>query len=117
MPINPPSTRRLRALLPEQEPVDIAPRSPTDTQVRKATTFEAIVMSRPFAEGVADRRAGRRPQFDRPETCGHNAWWYEYGWLFGCLAPVGMPVRNGRGWANPAAVALFRAAVRKGFIP
>jgi hypothetical protein len=95
-----------------ERPADHAPE-----QVHsRITSFWVIVGSKSFALGVEDRRAGRSPQFDREPSCQHDPWDYERGRLFATIAPVNMPLRLGRR-VNPAAIELYRRAVRRGYIP
>jgi hypothetical protein len=65
-----------------------------------------IMSSREFAQGVADVRAGRPPQFDKGDW---EQWQYERGRLFAALAPRSVPLKiNGR--LNSSALALFEHA-------
>jgi hypothetical protein len=85
-------------------------------QVRtRAATAEQIMRSGSFARGVADRRSGRSPQFDREDGNGHSQWAYERGRLWASIAPRDMPLRIG-GKLNPKAVALFDVAYGRGLI-
>jgi hypothetical protein len=85
-------------------------------QVRtRAATAEQIMRSGSFAQGVADRRSGRPPQFDREDGNGHSQWAYERGRIWASIAPLDMPLRiNGK--LNPKAVALFGIAYDRGLI-
>jgi hypothetical protein len=65
-----------------------------------------------FRRGVEDVRAGRRPRFDDL----NDDWWaYERGRLFAHIAPLSLHLRID-GKLNPKAVALFAAAVRRGYV-
>jgi hypothetical protein len=75
-------------------------------QYSKARTTTSAIMRRPhFARGLADIRAGR-PFDTRLED---DYWAYERGRLFGAIAPLSMPLFNGKS-LNPKAVALCDAA-------
>jgi hypothetical protein len=62
-----------------------------------------------FAQGLADKRAGRPFNADVVD----DYWAYERGRLFGAIAPLTMPLFVGKK-INPKAIALFdRAFDRK----
>lgn len=78
-----------------------------------------------FAAGVNDGRAGQSPRyedysFDQSEgdaaasakINGH--WNYERGRQWASIAPLSMPLRI-EGKLNPKAVALYRAACKRGY--
>jgi hypothetical protein len=67
------------------------------------TTAESIMASPEFARGLADVRSG--VAFDWRI----NSWEYERGRLFGCIAPLNMPLWVGSR-LNPKALALYVAA-------
>ena len=88
------------------------------------TTAYAIMRSAAFVAGVDDVRSGRPPNYDafcfsqdeddtEAKTNGH--WYYERGRQWASLAPRSMPVKI-NGALNPKAVALFRAAIKRGYI-
>ena len=56
-----------------------------------------------FAQGVADRRAGRPPQFDKPDR---EQWQYERGRLWASIVPRSVPLKL-HGRLNPRAIELF----------
>ncbi len=79
-----------------------------------------------FARGVADRRAGKSPDYDADVFCQDDgddaaitatnaAWAYERGRQWACLAPLSMPLRV-KGKLNRKAIALFKAASMRSFI-
>jgi hypothetical protein len=74
------------------------------TKISPCTTT-AIMRHPHFALGLADIRAGR--PFDT--NINDDYWAYERGRLFGAIAPLSMPLFNGK-TLNPKAVALFDAA-------
>jgi hypothetical protein len=63
-----------------------------------------------FAQGLSDVRSGV------PFDWRIDSWEYERGRLFGCIAPLNMPLRIG-GKLNAKAITLYSAAVDRGFIP
>jgi hypothetical protein len=83
-------------------------------QVATAPTCVVQVMNCPgFARGVEDKRAGHTPRFDDYAV---DRWWsYERGRQFAAIAPVSMAIKID-GNLNPKAVALFKAAIHRGFL-
>lgn len=76
-------------------------------------SIKTIMGNAAFRQGFNDKRVGRTPRFD--DDWGLHDWEYERGRLFACLAPVALPLRiNGR--INPKAIALYKAAERRGYI-
>jgi hypothetical protein len=83
----------------------------------QVTTFkcsiESIMGTREFAAGIHDVRHGSPPRFD--VFCDDD-WGYERGRLFAYIAPLSMQIRiNGR--LNRKAIALYRVAMERGYIP
>ena len=85
-----------------------------------------IMRSPAFIAGVDDKRNGRAPDYDlycfsqdeddfqaRTKINGH--WNYERGRQWASLAPTAMPLKIG-GVLNPKAIALYDAAVKRGYI-
>jgi hypothetical protein len=77
-----------------------------------------------FVAGVDDMRSGRPPNYDGfcfsqdeddTEAKTNDHWYYERGRQWASLAPRSMPVKI-NGALNPKAVALFRAAIKRGYI-
>lgn len=79
-------------------------------QVKTVSVSVTRVMGSPdFALGVDEVRDGHPFDWRRDD------WDYERGRLFGRIAPIDMPLRNGRR-LNPKAVALYVAASRRSLI-
>ena len=79
------------------------------SQIKLARTTTSAIMRQPhFARGLADIRAGR--PFDT--SLDDDYWAYERGRLFGAIAPLSMPLFNGKS-LNPKAVALCDAAFQQ----
>jgi hypothetical protein len=72
-------------------------------------TIERIMASPAFKRGLDDVRNGI------PFDWRIDDWQYERGRLFGCFAPLNMPLRIG-GQLNPKAVALYRVALERKLI-
>jgi hypothetical protein len=64
------------------------------------TTVRQIMKSREFAQGVADVRAGRKPNFES------GSWDYERGRLWAIAAPADMPVKVDKR-VNPRAMLIY----------
>ena len=83
-------------------------------QVRTRPTSSARIMRSPlFRRGLDEVRAGQLPRFDDYATA--CLWAYERGRLFGCIAPMTMPLFFD-GELNRKAVTLLDAAFDRGLI-
>jgi hypothetical protein len=69
-----------------------------------------------FSRGLNEVRSGQPFDWRFGGDDTNAAWGYERGRLFGCIAPINMPLRV-EGKLNPRAVALFSAASDRGLIP
>lgn len=77
----------------------------------RAVSAEYIMRHAAFARGVAEKRNGRPPDYDA-----NDDWEYERGRLWASIAPLSMPLKIG-GRLNPKAVALYKGARKRNFIP
>jgi hypothetical protein len=83
----------------------------TDQVPTRACTVESVMRSASFSTGVGDVRNGSPPNYDDQ----YDDWSYERGRLWASLAPVSLELKiNGK--LNPKAVALYRAALKRGYI-
>jgi hypothetical protein len=71
----------------------------------RLATIEIIMRSPEFARGLDDVRKGVRYDWR------NDSWEYQRDRLFGCIAPVDMPLRIG-GKLNPKAVGTFDLSMR-----
>lgn len=76
----------------------------------RPVTIHRIMRDPNFARGLDEVRSAR--SFDWRV----DDWQYERGRLFGCIAPLGMPLFVATGKLNPKAMALYIAADQRGFI-
>ncbi len=87
-----------------------------ETPLSQAETYAIsiyqILRHPQFVKGLRDIRRGR--PFDA--ELGEESWFYERGRLFGCIAPLSMPLRLKDGSLNPKAVELFVGAMKQGLI-
>jgi hypothetical protein len=67
-----------------------------------------------FRRGFEQVRAGAAPDFDAEDI--DDAWDYERGRLFACIAPLTMRLRVDGGKLNPKAITLFEAAGNRSFV-
>ena len=82
----------------------------TEQVATRPTSAQRIMRDPLFARGLDEVRSGQ------PFDWRVSDWQYERGRLFGCIAPLGMPLFVANK-LNPKAVALFNAASDRGFIP
>ena len=82
-------------------------------QVRTVTvSVDWIMRQEAFRRGVEDRRAGLALRYRKDDEL---HWEYERGRQWASLAPVDMPLRVG-GRIDPKALALYKAAKKRGYI-
>jgi hypothetical protein len=77
----------------------------------RACTIESVMRSASFTTGVDDVRSGSPPNFDDQ----YDDWSYERGRQWASLAPISLELKID-GKLNPKAVALYRVALRRGYI-
>lgn len=91
----------------------------------RGVSAESIMRSTAFAAGVNDRRTGKPSRYDdfsfdqsEGEAVAsakiNRHWDYERGRQWASIAPFSMPLRID-GKLNPKAVALYRAACKRGY--
>jgi hypothetical protein len=87
-----------------------------ETPLSQAETYSIsiyqILRHPQFVKGLCDIRTGR--PFDA--ELAEDGWFYERGRLFGCIAPLSMPLKLNDDSLNPQAVELFAAAMKRGLI-
>jgi hypothetical protein len=76
----------------------------------RTVSIERIMGDAMFERGLHEIRNGK------PFDWRIDAWEYERGRLFGCIAPLGMKLFIASKKLNPQAVSLFRVASDRGYI-
>ena len=103
----------------------LVPMSARSLQVSQVSTkpcsTQRIMCHPNFSLGLAHIRAGQPFDADVVDDVedewGVRLYWaYDRGRLFGAIAPLSMPLFITKGRLNPKALALFRAAYRRGLI-
>ena len=84
---------------------------PGDQIPTRPVTIQEIMGQPQFVLGVADARAGRRYRADYDLWTVNGQWNYERGRMWATLAPRNVPLKNGDGKINVAALRYYRSEI------